>query len=611
MCRSPKIAALMLCLAFLSSACSSDSDPSSTGSTTQQSENNQNETSGDNSSGGQNGQPDQPMPPAEFNSSLRAGYDWQLPDWAEHSNRGALVRHTWSEKTSYSHAAFYSMVWHEIYTEDGDYDFSEFDWWLNNHLSGDKAAVRLELNSRCDVPKTLRGQLNYYAGGSIAFWEPAYQRLHKEFVTAFANRYAADPRVVGVYLGIADGEYEGIEHDQYTRTVVQNGVPVTIDSCDEVDYYQDDRGWGEFWMSESELQNAISKGFSSSQFFSSVKLLVDDFKNAFGPHHAKLAFTNFGSFIYDDNDETVVSSEVIDSFNTIHREQIIPYVINSGIGNRDGLVEDWMNYVESSYGMKLEPSAGGSCYLRIDDSFATQVDNRYWASENEEYGSEAYIIDRHGPLETHDYRFVLSSLRSLQMRRNYIKVLTSRMGDLPQSSQYRVGEFLNYLATTVGRNRNDTPDAFVVLGERYSKDNHVYGFNESELLNANGESCRTNDNTGNYVRIREFGRWLSETSASAKPAVPLDLTDYVSRWSSPDELPALPNGAQTYEYSAQESHKFSFDLDDSLAAARCSLQCKLQVKVTFTDSKPTTLSLVNQDGTLATIATSGNGSVFT
>jgi len=69
-----------------------------------------------------------------------------------------------------------------------------------------------------------------------------------------------------------------------------------------------------------------------------------------------------------------------------------------------------------------------------------------------------------GPVENHPYIFMISSLRALQMRRNFMSL--TDMSNITHKD-YKTQAFIKYLSLTMGKQYEDTPDAFVLMGERY------------------------------------------------------------------------------------------------------------------------------------------------
>lgn len=540
--------------------------------------------------------------------TLTEGYDWQLPDYATQNNRGGLLRDTWAAKKDYTNTAFYSIRWYEVPLKaDGSYNFADFDYWLNSGGGkDDNILVRLEVNSVCDTPTRFRDIFNYYAGGTIAFWQEEYITELSAFVEAFAQTYANNPRIKGVHLGIADGEYSNITYGNYADVCRQ-------DTGEKFDFFDGDDGWGEFWVNESELEHAILQGLSPDNFLPSVTQIIDAYTSAFGDHTPKLAMTNLVNFVYNNPGTEIVSDEVIQTFNAIKTTQITPYASQKGVGNRDGLIEDWMAYNNPVYGTGFKPGPDKSCYMTMDENFAEMLDKRYWGTENEEYGDEAWVTDRHGAFEEQPYRFMMSSLRALQMRRNHMQLNTTAMDTLP-ATDYKTPEFLSYLASTIGRDKTDTPDAFVVLGERYIRPEYMTGYTDDNFASPELETCLVPVVNGkaSYATVREYGRWLTEVSGQGIKSNLMTLEQGKEPWSVPAYLPEV-DGVTKYEYTAREMNELKFDINDTVISNRCGTEsaCELAVKVVFEDRIATTLSLVTESGVASTVETTGDGTTKT
>ncbi|PWQ99561.1 hypothetical protein [Leucothrix arctica] len=532
-----------------------------------------------------------------------AGYDWELPEQVSENTNGGLVRGTWKPTDKeYTNTAFYSLRWNDVPVDkEGNYDFAAFDWWLNNgDADGDKVLVRLEVNSVCDAPSAMRSAFNYYAGGSIAFWEYGYIDALTDFVTAFADKYADQSNIIGVHLGIADGEYSHIKEGGYTDVCL-------------ADLYANEDGWGEFWVNENELKHAMEQGLTAENFTISVKKIIDAYTSAFEGHTSKLAMTNIGTFVYNAPDSDLVADDVIEVFNEQKINVITPHALKAGVGNRDGLIEDWMSYNSPIYGMNFRPGPNNSCYMTMDEDFAENMGSRYSGTENEEYGTADWLVERYGAFEGQPYRFLMSSLRALQMRRNYMQLHTEGLDELPDTD-YNTGDFLHYLASTIGRDKTNTPDAFAVLGERYIRSSYVTGFDNEQFASADFESCVISEKEGDaaYLQVREFGRWLTEVGGKGVKSKQVVLEAGKEPWSIPSYLPDVA-GSKKYEYSARESHEFTFDINDEVVSHRCptGTLCEIAVKVVFEDSVATTLSVQTEVGTMASINTIGDGDIKT
>ena len=523
--------------------------------------------------------------------TLTAGIDWSVP--ADLSGNGGLVDEQWNRvdgssnpRPSYVNTTSYDLTWSEFESnllETGN-PFHSFERFLDGYADGRKVVVRLDTNSRCDLPASLDSEFRYYGGTSIVFWDANYQTELNRLVSQFGSRFANDPRVVGLHVGIGDGEY---------KSSVDNS---NIADCNNPQSYR--FGWGELNMEEQELKEAIDKGFSPSVLNSSVKSIVDIFVNAFPGNESKLMFMNYKDFVFDDPNKSDVRSDLIPPYNDA-LEVVAQYAFDRGLGNRDGLVENWMGYTEKKYGMTFTPAgdARNSCNMGMDENVADSIQGRYWGTENEEYGYYDWVEGRFGGFAEQPYRFMISSLRALQMRRNYVTISSVGMDDIDPSA-YNTAGMLDYMARTVGRTRQDTPDAFVVHGERYVR--------QDAMGEYDGLPCFAD----RHARVREYGRWLTEIESGGWPSMPIDLKDNNYLFSMSWGLPEL-NGSTRYEYAARWNNRFTYDIDDVVVANRCETTCTAEVKVVFNDVTATTLIVENQQGVLSKVTTTGAGGIKT
>ncbi len=478
-----------------------------------------------------------PIKPA----STRAGFDWSLPANTPVERDSGLIDE-YDRGLDYVQNIFAIVRWDEANPQKGRYDFSKFEKALNDS-SPKRALVRLEVNSACEAPKWALKTLRRSADKSLIFWDDNYVNLLKPFINAFAKRYAADPRIMGVQLGIGDGEYD--------------------DNCE----FDNKNGWGEFWMSPESIVTAQKKfNFNPEVFEKQTKKIIDIYANAFGKHKGKLAFTNIGpSFSWNN---------IAEPYNK-KLKKIAQYVWNAGIGDRDGHVEIWMRFIDPTFGVQMKSLADNTCYLDFDENHANGLRGRYSGTENEFYGDKNYVIRANGPYRNQAYRFFVSSLRALQMRRNYFSIAGDSMKKL-DDPVYKTQDFLRYLSKVMGKQIENTPDAFVLLGERYISKDHAKNF--ADL------SCVKNSKKG--VAVRSFGRWLTETSQSV-PAIPIKMPANENYWGQNFYMPA----GTDYEYSARKAKQFEFDLNDELTKTRCENSCKAEIKVTFKDTDKTTMNV--------------------
>ena len=115
------------------------------------------------------------------------------------------------------------MRWDESNPRQGEYDFSKFKAHLKR-IAPQQALIRLEVNSSCEAPKWALTTLRRTKHKSLIYWDKSYMDLTRPFIQEFAKRFAANPQIIGVQLGLADGEF--------------GEAP---DSCND---YDNKQGWG-------------------------------------------------------------------------------------------------------------------------------------------------------------------------------------------------------------------------------------------------------------------------------------------------------------------------------------------------------------------------------
>ena len=499
---------------------------------------------------------------AQTTPTITQGFDWSLAPHIKSESYSGLIGENRSGNPAVKNN-FVIVRWDEVNPRPHIFDFSTFDKKLKL-LSPRKVLVRLEVNSVCEAPHWARQSLRASKDKSLIFWDNNYIKAIKPLVHKFATRYASSAQLAGLQIGIGDGEYSG--------------------PCNNFDNKD---GWGEFWMTPAELAEAKNNfGFTPEAFEKQSKKIINLYANAFGNYKNKLAFMNQGPlFTYGKGSEVYNQKLAV----------LAKYALDIDLGTRDGAVEQWMSYTDKIFGNKITSMPDGTCRLDFDEAYANKVRGRYWGTENEFYGEQDYILDRHGPYKNQPYRFLISSLRALQMRRNFITVSDTNMLELDHPV-YKTQDFMHYLSKVLGKQIENTPDAFVLLGERY-----ISAF---RMQNHASETCVKN--SGDKIRIRSFGRWLTETSNSL-PAIKIKMPASEKFW---DQNYYMPEGID-YEYFARKSNQYSFDLNDDLSQKRCHQGCEVEIKMTFKDTLKTELGVIVAEGNTQTIKTKGDGQIKT
>ena len=497
-----------------------------------------------------------------------AGFDWSLPTNTQITKNSGLItgeNHT----PKVVNNRFIIVRWDKSNPRQGQYDFSRLESKLKR-MAPQQALIRLEVHSSCEAPKWTLDKLRQTKHKSLIYWDKDYQDLIRPYIQNFAKRFAANPQIIGVQLGLADGEFGQAS-----------------DSCND---YHNKQGWGEFWMSPSERQEAENRfGFNPNIFTQATIANIDIYAEAFGAYKNKLAFTNIGTlFSYGEG-----SKPYNQNLKTIAK-----YALDKGLGNRDGAIERWMSYTDKVYGNVFTTMPDGSCRLDVDEQYMRKFKGRYWGTENEFYGNKDYVIADMGPVKNHPYIFLISSLRALQMRRNFMSITNLREIN---HADYKTHEFLKYLTLTMGKQLEDTPDAFVLMGERY-----IVPYRLADQMDA---ACVNQHN--DKVTVRSFGRWLTEspqnTQVENQPAIKVTMPKSENNWYQGFYL---PEGID-YEYFAREAKQFSFDLNDELSQKRCKNGCEVEIKATFKDTVKTRLQIQVAEGLSQPLQTMGDNKVKT
>jgi len=500
------------------------------------------------------------VPAADSSIEVVEGLDWRLPAYTQRSNFGGLISET-RGPDEYIRADFHMVRWDKTNPQKNSYNFKE----LENHLRDrpqQQALLRLETYGKCEAPDWALQRLQVTSRGTIIFWQDRYIETLKPYIREVAKLVNQYPQIIGVQIGISDGQYR-------------------ID-CSK--FSQKD-GWGEFNLKPEELRDARDQyGLTPELLESSAKRIIDMYADEFGGNTSKLVFNNFDMFSWQD---------IANPYNA----KMIPianYALDRGIGNRDGQVEHWMRYTNKIYGMGVTPSAGNTCTLEMDEQYAKRYANRYWGTELEEFGDYYWVRDVYGSVSNQAHRFFASSLRALQMRRNYVTI----QGEAMQKARdpvYKTQDFLRYLDKTLGKQPIDTPDAFILLGERYVTNFRVKEFPQHEQCQAQGGTA-----------FRSYGRWISEKSDS-KPAMRVDLPMNDKRWGQGFYLPRNVD----YEYAARAATQFNFNISDELSQIRCASGCNVAVKVSYKDDSVSNIWFEASNSQSGSLKTKGDGRIKT
>lgn len=138
------------------------------------------------------------------------------------------------------------------------------------------------------------------------------------------------------------------------------------------------------------------------------------------------------------------------------KDEDLALALKLGMGQRNGFVEHYLLHAPNP-GLGQELDADG--YLVVNEGCPLIAGNRASGDENEEYTGGH--VERFGPIESFPHRYHESTLRVLQMRRNFVWAEGgSRLINPP---------LLHYLALELGKTAQDAPDAWCYLRESVVK----------------------------------------------------------------------------------------------------------------------------------------------
>ena len=163
------------------------------------------------------------------------------------------------------------------------------------------------------------------------------------------------------------------------------------------------------------------------------------------------------------------------------KEEDMKLALKLGMGQRNGFVEHYMLHAPNP-GLGQELDADG--YLVVNEKHPLIAENRASGDENEEYTSGH--VERFGPIETFPHRYHESTLRMLQMRRNFVWA---------EGGPWLINPpLLHYLALELGKTPQTAPDAWCYLREsvvKAGKDGQPVKNFERWLFQRDADGART------------------------------------------------------------------------------------------------------------------------
>jgi hypothetical protein len=226
------------------------------------------------------------------------------------------------------------------------------------------------------------------------------------------------------------------------------------------------------------------------------------------------------------------------------------YGFRKGFGIRGGFVEMYLYRIPDEFlGQEIDPNG----YLVVNENAAGAQPTRFLGDENEEY-DEGWT-HRFGKLESFVYRYFTSSLRLLQMRRNYL--LHNPFCVYP--------EMLPFISLEMDRTVEDTPDVWCALRESYLRD-----------LGSRGPQP-----------VKNFERWLYQRDSAGWETTPAVKIDHAIRmWMVHGDR--RTGEGHYYDYVARRGKRIGFNVDKRFLATAG----RVAIKITYFDQHTGTLRLV-------------------
>jgi hypothetical protein len=426
--------------------------------------------------------------PQTADINITEGFDWWLPPEVQTESYAGYFNFN-PKPTENVRVIGWHPRWKDWHVGPGEYDFSSFEEKLTDAKKhGYRIGIRLQSVVRNTVPDwivekynpsvvTIPGRLRLQV---VAPWHPDVRREFEAFIREFGRRgyHKDDAFVFASIHGISHSYGEEFSLPNESLRFLEREAALTPQAM---------RDW--------------------------IQGRLQAWSDAFGDQAYKLGWvgraTAFGLADY-----TKIAADAVE------------YAVSHGMGSRSGFVEMYHYlWYEPSVAQSRSPDG----YLLTDENFPVTRENRYFADENEEY---VWIKRwRFGILEGDAYRYRMSMLRALQMRRNFIATNEISM-DLDR-------DLTEYVRLSLGKNIANTPDAWCYLREGYVRDRE----------------------SGGPLPLKNFERWLNQRD------VPGGQTQAVVRYDRDWSMTTDPPGIQ-HEFTARRTdcqsgnNRIYFDIDD-------------------------------------------------
>jgi len=355
---------------------------------------------------------------------VASGWDWSLPAGMQPVPYSGFV--TWGTNRFSDKITVFGIIvpWRLVNTAPGVYDWKPVLQSIERARSGGmRVGLHVKGVERAMVPEWVLSKYSVpiidvrplqenqpWRLQIVPPWHPDVMREYAKFLEEFGN--SGIPQMPEVVYGYIHGISPSRGEELFLR-------PVDIDEWEK------------------------TAGLTPDLLAQCLKLRLDGMLKAFRSVEHKLAWMTGGPLAAGQKGHEEYARQT---------DGLMEYALAHGAGWRSGGVDFQHTLFRSKpLGASLAPDG----YCVIDETLPIHAQKRFNGDENEEYGK--YWEWRFGPVEKHDYRHRISTLRTLQLRQNFQYISPATLQFNPELNEYAW--------LTQGRAAGNSPDAWVYLRE--------------------------------------------------------------------------------------------------------------------------------------------------
>lgn len=458
------------------------------------------------------------------------GWDWSLPGWVQAAEKSIVNVQDLNPKNHFSGNLYRRVVvsWGELEPEPGVLQLEV----LKNAIDkarADGVGIQLSLyGASYEIQVKKKGKWKRSEPGSAPSW--LYQKLKKKVKRVYEKTYERK----GETYRIVNWDIYDPDYDSFYRKMVLALGEMELDGVKGVFNHP--------------LVDVIYLHTMNSDLGEEGQIGGDPGRN-------NIFIDRINDFLRVTNDpgKLVVVATWGPAFE---------YALQQGVGQRGGFIEKYL-------GDQLMGDL--QCQQWTEDNYLQVIkacdllDGRVFGDENEEYQNSFQF--RFGDLKSYPHRYRESMLRFLQMQKNYLWAARREVNH----------SLLSYVALSLGKTVDQSPDAFSYLRESYVPD---YSQGRTESAPARP--------------MKNFERWLYQRDMPQAYTVPTAKVP-VPKWGvKKSEIVTGQHKDYPFDYIARKTTSQNpdmlFNVDDDFLALNQSYN--LLLKVTLHDLEAGTFDLV-------------------